>query len=588
MTISQIDERAIRKTLRLWPGVAAAILLILLKYVVPIIVPGSLIFGLLGGLVCTLAIVVWWLFFSRAPWSERLGAIVLIIVAMYATSRVIHVSLANGAQGMLFPILAIPGLGLALVAWAWASRRFSDGPRRALMVAAILLASGVWTVVRTGGATGDFVQDFHWRWTLSPEERLLAQVRHEPPMPAPSPAAVPSVSAASETAAEWPGFRGPNRDGIIPGVRIETDWSKSPPVQLWRRPIGPGWSSFAVRGELFYTQEQRGDEEVVACYNLTTGEPVWIHSDSARFWESTGGAGPRGTPALSNNCVFALGATGILNALDAGNGTVVWSRNAASDTGAKLPGWGFASSPLVVGDVVIVATSGKLAAYDLATGNLRWLGPASGGGGYSSPHLLTIDGVPQVLLMTSAGAISVAPADGALLWRSASPTSSRIVQPALASDGDVLMSAGDEGMGGAGLRRFALAHVAGEWTAEERWTSRGLKPNFNDFVVHKGHVYGFDGSILACIDLADGQRKWKGGRYGSGQLVLLPEQSLLLVLSEDGKLALVSATPDPFQELARVSAIEGKTWNHPVVVGDILLVRNGQEMVAFRLSLASP
>ena len=316
---------------------------------------------------------------------------------------------------------------------------------------------------------------------------------------------------------------------------------------------------------------------------LTTGEPVWRHRDAARFWESNGGAGPRATPTLSNGRVYTFGATGILNALDAGNGAVVWSRNAASDTGTKVPDWGFASSPLVVDDVVIVAAAGTLAAYDVATGNPRWFGPA-GGGSYSSPHLVTIDGVAQVLLLSGAGATSVAPADGTLLWEHAWP-GVRIVQPALTADGDVLIST-PAPAGGIGMRRIAVAHGPGGWTVEERWTSTGLKPYFNDFVVHKGHAFGFDGSILACIDLKDGKRKWKGGRYGNGQLVLLPDQDLLLVLSEEGELALVAATPDQFTELARFPAIEGKTWNHPVLVGDVLLVRNGQEMAAFRLSLA--
>jgi outer membrane protein assembly factor BamB len=371
---------------------------------------------------------------------------------------------------------------------------------------------------------------------------------------------------------------------VVHGVKIATDWAKSPPVEIWRRPIGPGWSSFAVQGDLLYTQEQRGDDEFVAAYKVSTGEPVWQHRDAARFWESVGGAGPRGTPTLSNGRVYTLGATGILNALDAANGAVVWSRNAASDTGAKDPGWGFTSSPLVLNDLVVVATSGRLVAYDAATGDRRWLGPA-GGAGYSSPHLMTIDGVPQIVLLRGARTTSVSPADGTLLWEYSWQPSVSILQPALAENGDLLVVSA-QAMGGVGIRRLAVAHKPDGWTVEERWTSTGLKPFYNDFVVHKGHAFGFDGSILACIDLADGARKWKGGRYGHGQLVLLPDEDLLLVLSEEGELALVSATPDQFKELARFKAIEGKTWNHPVLVRDVLLVRNGEEMAAFRLSPA--
>jgi outer membrane protein assembly factor BamB len=232
----------------------------------------------------------------------------------------------------------------------------------------------------------------------------------------------------------------------------------------------------------------------------------------------------------------------------------------------------------VVDEVVIVATVGKLAAYNLATGEPRWFGP-DGGDGYSSPHLLTIDGVDQVLLMSYTGAVSFAPADGTLLWDYEWKGGTRIVQPALTADGDLLLSRGVT----TGMRRLAVANGPGGWTTQERWDSIRLKPYFSDFVIHKGHAYGFDGNILAAIDVDDGERKWKGGRYGSGQLILLPDQDLLLVLSEQGELALVGATPEAFKELARIPAVEGKTWNHPVLVGDLLLVRNAQEMVAFRL-----
>ena len=616
MTIAQTNEPTPRKPLRLWPGVLAVGLQWLAWFVLPIVVPEATIYGIMAGVFCGLAVVLWWLFFSRAPWPERVGAIVVMPVAVFATKRIVHASIANGMMGMMLPVYAIPVLSLALVAWAVASRRLSNGPRRASLIAAILLACGAFTLLRTGGISGAGGSDLHWRWTPTPEQRLLAQAGDEPAVRPTAPAAVaaatpekplpaperteplaptsastaaktletPPVPAATDTPAIWPGFRGPSRDGVVRGVQIETDWSKSPPVELWRRPIGPGWSSFAVRGDFVYTQEQRGDEEDVSCYNLTDGKLVWRHRDSARFWESNGGAGPCGTPTVRNGRVYTFGATGIVNALDAGNGAVVWSRNAATDTGAKLPGWGFASSPLVVDDLVIVAASGRLAGYDAATGKPRWFRP-TGGGGYSSPHLATIDGVAQIVLLSGGGATGVAPADGALLWAHKWEPGVSIVQPGLADNGDVLLSGGDT-MGGIGMRRIAVAQRPSGWTVEERWTSRGLKPYFNDFVVHKGHAFGFDGIILACLDLEDGQRKWKGGRYGNGQLVLLPDQDLLLVLSEDGELALVGATPDQFKELARFPALEGKTWNHPVLVGDVLLVRNGEEMAAFRLALA--
>jgi outer membrane protein assembly factor BamB len=608
MTLTQEDERNREKQLRLWPGVVAVMLQWLVRFGVPIVVPEAKAFAWIGGLLCGLAVLVWWAFLSRAPRSERWGAVVLMIVAMAAAPRILHPSIATGMMGLMFMLYAVPVLSLALVAWAVASRRLADGPRRATLVATILVACGLWALLRTDGVTGEGRSQFAWRWAKTSEQKLLARAGEpaaaptpatsalateatpaEPPTPrsggkpAASPAALPSPRAAARTGADWPGFRGPHRDGTVTGVRIKTDWTSTPPVELWRRPVGPGWSSFAVRGGLLYTQEQRGDSEVVACYNVATGKPVWTHRDAARFWESNAGAGPRATPTLHDGRVYTFGATGILNALDADNGAVVWTRNAASDISTKVPGWGFSSSPLLVDDLVIIAAAGRLAAYDFATGTPRWLGP-DGGVSYSSPHLLTIDGVVQILLLSAAGATSVAPADGTVLWKH-SWSGFTMLQPALTADGGVLITTSSPA-GGIGTRRLAVTHGPGGWNAEEVWTSTDLKPYFNDSVIHNGYAFGFDGGILACIDLQDGKRKWKGGRYGHGQLLLLADQDLLLVLSEEGELALVAAVPGQFTEIARFPAMEGKTWNHPVLTGNILLVRNGQEMVAFRLSLA--
>jgi hypothetical protein len=284
--------------------------------------------------------------------------------------------------------------------------------------------------------------------------------------------------------------------------------------------------------------------------------------------------------------VYALGATGILNALDATTGNVIWSRNVSTDTKVPVPMWGFSSSPIVNDGLVVVAASGRLAAYDVATGDSRWTGPTGRGGSYSSPHLVTIDGATQLVMLTASGATSVSPTDGSLLWKYDYPGAVVIIQPSVLPDGDVLIST-TESTGGTGVKRINITHAAGGWKTADRWESKGLKPYFNDFVVHKGHAYGFDGSILSCIDLSDGARKWKGGRYGNGQLVLLPDQDLLLVTSEEGELVLVKAAPDQFSEIARVPALEGKTWNHPVLVRDVLLVRNDHEMAAFRLAPAA-
>jgi len=578
-----MDE--LRKPLRLWPGVVAVLLLWLSRFGLKALIPGfqGFMYAVQGALILAIVLFIWWLFFSRARWADRLGALALMAASLGGVWLLRHESMG---PHWLFTY-AIPVLFLAFVASLVAARRLAGARRRSAAAAALLLSSAAWLLVRTEGITGDHDGQFHWRWSQSPEQILLAQPLPPPSVAAPSPTRIappietspapPKQTVEQEPVPAWPGFRGPNRDSVVPGLRIATDWSSSPPSLLWRKPVGPGWSSFAIRGDLLYTQEQRGEDELVTCYNASTGQLAWAHRNPVRFFESNAGAGPRGTPTLHNGRVYALGATGILNALEAATGALIWSRNAASDTGAKLPVWGFSGSPLLLDDLVIVAASGQLAAYDPATGKPLWIGQTDGES-YSSPHRFTSAGSTQILMLGQAGITSVVPATGAVLWQH-KWSSFPMVQPALTPDGDGILLSSQ----GKGTRRITVSKPATEWSVQERWTSNGLKPYFNDFVIHKGHAFGFDGRILACIDLNDGARKWKGGRYGNGQLLLLPDQDLLLVLSEEGELALVSATTNQFTELARIPAIEGKTWNHPALAGNLLVVRNAQEMAAFRL-----
>jgi outer membrane protein assembly factor BamB len=558
------------------------VLLLLFRFAVKAVVPGiqGFMWAIEGTFGCAVALILWWVLFSRAPWLDRVGAVVLIAAALGSAWSFKHESM--GPAWMF--AYAAPFVLLAFVAAAFAGRNLTNSRRRLVITAAILLCSLGWTLVRTEGIDGDHKAKFAWRWSATSEQLLLAKPIPTPSAPPVEPTLSKPAAPAGETqpalpaavTPEWPGFRGPNRDSIVAGITIATDWSESPPVEIWRKPIGPGWSSFAVQGGLIYTQEQRGEEELVTAYKAATGDLVWRHADRARFFESNAGAGPRATPTLAEGRVYTLGATGILNVLDAATGQLIWSRNTTADTKSSVPIWGFSNSPVVTQDLVIIY-AGRLAAYEVATGNLKWVSEPAGDS-YSSPHLATIDGVDQVLILTSQGAASLDPPTGARNW-SHEWEGLPIVQPTLIPSGGVLISTSQT----EGTRRIDPVRGPKGWTVEARWTSLALKPYFNDMVVHKGCAYGFDARILACIDLNDGKRIWKGGRYGNGQMLLLPDQDLLLILSEDGDLALVQASTSGFTELAKMPALEGKTWNHPVLVSELLFVRNAQEMAAFRL-----
>ncbi len=560
-------------TPRLWPGIAAVVVMVVGRFLIPAVVPGSALLGVLSVLIGTVAMLVWWTGFSRIPQGERWGVLAVLILGAVVASRFLHESIATSMQGLMYAIYLIPVLCVGLVAWTTLRRSLSRSGRWALLVGFTVLGCGAWTLLRTEGMTGDGRQDFAWRWSPTYEQQLLAQA---------NPSVGSPLANDEPFNVVWSGFRGNHRDGVVRGTQLSKHWSSAPPTEEWRRKIGPACSSFAVSDQFLFTQEQRGDHEAVSCYGRKSGELVWRHQDEVRFWDSHAGAGPRGTPTLHGTLLLAFGGTGLLSALDGPTGKLLWSRNVAKDSAVEVPEWAFSSSPLVIKDKVFVAAAGTLVAYRLEDGELLWQ-RACGEDGYSSPHLHNRAGMTEVLLASKRGLTSVLPDDGSVIWQFPQEEGARICQPALLPEGDILLSDGEA----AGLRRFSVSRSGQSWEFEERWKSIRLKPYLSDFVVHQGAAYGFDGSLLACISLQDGSRQWKGGRYGHGQLLLLADQDLLLLISEQGEVALVSATTGSFQELGRFQALQGKTWNHPVLVQNMLFVRNGQEMATFRLPTES-
>lgn len=323
--------------------------------------------------------------------------------------------------------------------------------------------------------------------------------------------------------------------------------------------------------------------ETVVCYRAGDGREIWTREIESRFDDPLGGPGPRATPTLTGEGVFALGAEGWLMRLAAGTGEVIWKQDIRESAGRKPPMWGFSSSPLVTDALVIVHAGGGedkgLLAFAVESGELRW-SVASGDHSYSSPQRATVAGEDCLLMLSNRGLDLLDPATGAAKLEYPWPVGDyRAIQPQVIGGDTILLATTS-----LGTREVRISKGAdGKLAAEEGWTSKRLKPDFNDFVVFENHAYGFDGSIFTCLDLETGERAWKGGRYGKGQVLLLENSGLLLVAGEQGQVVLVKASPEAHIEVAEFQALEGKTWNHPVIVGDRLYLRNSQEAACYRL-----
>ena len=408
------------------------------------------------------------------------------------------------------------------------------------------------------------------------------------PASAPSAPSVPSVtssvsSVSSGSSVYWTDFRGPQRNGIYAERALNLEWPRAGLKPLWRQPIGGGYASFVAANGRAFTIEQRADEEVAAAYDIVSGRELWTTTWNAAFREMMGGDGPRATPTWHDGTVYVLGATGELRALDERAGKTIWRTNILEDAGAKNLQWGMSAAPLIVGDTVIVLPGGgngqSVVAYDRRTGKRRWSAlddPAS----YASPMLVDLGGVTQILVFTARRLAGITPDGGQLLWEFPWKTQYDVnaSQPLVVGTNRVFLSTGY----GTGAAMIELARKPdGAFAVTEVWRTNRMKNQFTSSVLHDGFIYGLDESILACLDAATGDLKWKGGRYGYGQIMLAGGH--LIVIAEGGDLALVRATSEGHREVAKIKLFDERSWNHPAISDGYLLVRNATEMAAFDL-----
>ena len=470
-----------------------------------------------------------------------------------------------------YEILIVTAVAL-LIWWTFLSR----APKRLRLGVTFSLAGAMAAgalLFRLHGMTGDMAPIVEFRWA---RHDMTVAVRTSP-----DPTLQASIGPIN---ADFPQFYGPNRDGVLPGPKLATNWSSNPPQVVWRRAIGAGWSGFAVVGDVCLTQEQRGNEECVVARSLKSGEELWVHSDTAKFNTTMAGEGPRATPTVVSNRVFTFGATTLLNCLDLATGSRIWSCDVVKESGGNVPDCGATSSPLIAGDLVIVhggeGGSHSLFAFRATDGTPVWKNGT--GPSYSSPVFAMLASTPQVLAFNDGSISSHDPKTGATFWQRTWGNGNVVCAlPVIVSSNRILFSSGY----GVGAELLELSRKTNGGVAVECvWKSIRMKSKFAHMFIHDGCVFGLDDGMFACVDLKDGAQKWKEGRYGHGQGLLVGD--LYLLMAESGELVLLRPKPEAPNELARLHVFNSKTWNPIALAGNLLLVRNDQEAVCLRLSLA--
>jgi outer membrane protein assembly factor BamB len=535
---------------------------------------------------------------KRLPWGRYFVFTVVTVFVAWAVMLHVAPGVDEARQNAFSFMLAATAVSLFYVWLVFHLVEFGWGRLAALAIPAVALTT-LLVCFEIVGVSGWLIPAFAWRWAPAPDERL------EVPDIVNAPDDIGDlVDLATETPADFPQFLGPERSCAVEGVSLEQDWQANPPEEVWRQEIGAGWSAFAVRNGFAVTMEQRGPNEMVTCYEVTTGKLRWAQSIENRYQTVMGGVGPRSTPTIHKGRVFTLGAGGRLQCLDGANGRVMWHTNVPADVGMSAAEnsaaimYGRSNSPLVVDDpllgdgMVVVAGGGppngdkfSLCAYNIDSGELIWRG-GDRQAAYSSATLATLRGVPQILTVNENSISGHAVDTGKTLWEIPWPGSSsmnaNVSQVVPVDDQQIFISNGYNN--GSGLVKIARASDG--WTTDDVWRDETLmRTRYTNVTIRDGYVYGLSDGILQCLDLRTGEEQWKRGRFGHGQILRIGDK--ILVQHEYKYLSLVAASPDRFQILGRIPSMKGKSWNNLALAGECLLLRNAEEAVCFRVKFAN-
>jgi len=478
--------------------------------------------------------------------------------------------LENNIRGWIS--VAIPLLlGILLTIWFMLLSGFPKLVRFAvlglLVITTILFKL---TVKIDGSVSGTGLPKYAWKWS-KPAPREFAKVIDAS---APTLANVPDV----------PQFLGTDRDGILDDPGLNPDWNTKAPQLKWRVDVGEGWGAFTVVGGRAITQEQRGEEEWITCYDLGTGKILWHHADKARFTEWQGGDGPRSTPTHDKGRLYVMGATGILNCLDVTTGKLHWKRDVLVENNQKNLMWAMAAAPLIVDGNVVIAGAEKpgptLMAYDKMTGEPKWkAGDVSAT--YASPMLTSLAGKRVIVANVAPGLMVHDASTGEVLlfhkWGTEGPP--KASQPIVLAGDRVFLSAGYM----MGCVMLQITSEGGKLTAKELWSNHKMKTQFNSVTPRGDILYGLDDGRMAAMDAATGKRLWMEGKFGAGQHLLVGNSAL--IQSEPGDVVLAEVSRDGYKEAARLPALSSKTWNYPTLAGRYLLVRNDRQAACFELPL---